>query len=59
MIREIPAPFHDSEECKNCKNKYFCSYCIIRGLTAGKESNFKDCLWYINSVPEEFKEMVL
>lgn len=59
MIRKIPAPSYDSEECKNCKSKYFCSYCIIRGLTAAKENNFKDCLWYINRVPKEFKEMVI
>lgn len=59
MIRNIESPRYDSEECKECSSKFFCSYCIIRGLNAAKEKGYDVCQWYFKKVPDDFKEMIL
>ncbi|WP_461207632.1 radical SAM protein [Clostridium sp. DL1XJH146] len=50
----MSAPQFDSLECKECKNKYFCSNCLLRGLVKASEMNGK-CLWY-NNIPKIIKE---
>lgn len=59
LIRNIPAPHFESEECRECEEKFFCSYCIIRGLAAAKSKNYNNCPWYLNKVPNKFKELLI
>lgn len=58
LIRSIPAPMYDSDFCKNCDKKYFCSYCIIRGLTAAKNKGYKGCDWFKKCIPDEFRRLL-
>ncbi len=51
---QIKAPSYDSETCRECKNKYFCHGCILRGVLSAKE--FKDeCRWYIGEINKNIK----
>lgn len=59
MIRGIQAPDYTSKECSGCEKKYFCSYCIIRGLVAAKEKGFENCAWYSQYIPNEFRRLLI
>ncbi len=59
LVRSIKAPVYNSEECKDCDKKYFCSYCIIRGLYSAREKEFRDCQWYKNKIPDSFRGYIL
>ena len=48
-----------SKECSGCEKKYFCSYCIIRGLVAAKEKGFENCAWYSQYIPNEFRRLLI
>lgn len=50
IVKNIKAPNFLSEECSDCKNKYFCSYCIIRALEGAKEVGIENCKWYKNNI---------
>lgn len=55
----IQAPDYTSKECSGCEKKYFCSYCIIRGLVAAKEKGFENCAWYSQYIPNEFRRLLI
>jgi radical SAM protein with 4Fe4S-binding SPASM domain len=50
----LQAPNKDSEDCFNCKEKLFCSYCILRGFIGSKRVG-GECKWYkkINPIIKE------
>lgn len=50
----IKKPEHDNQDCKNCKNKFFCSGCLLRAFLKRKEIG-DDCKWYKNQVPQIVK----
>ncbi|MEC1261482.1 radical SAM protein [Bacillus swezeyi] len=54
----LQAPQIDSEECKNCEHKQFCSTCFLRSFLKAKEIGDK-CAWFKKRVPEIIKEPLL
>lgn len=59
LVRSIKAPMYSSIECRDCEKKYFCSYCIIRGLFSAKEKGYENCKWYKNNIPIEFRRYIV
>ncbi|WP_077613163.1 radical SAM protein [Clostridium sp. Marseille-P2415] len=51
---QIKAPSYDSELCKECKNKYFCHGCLLRGMLSAKEIK-EECRWYAEAVDKKIK----
>ncbi|PFR75257.1 radical SAM/SPASM domain-containing protein [Bacillus cereus] len=54
----LQAPQMDSEECKECENKRFCSTCFLRSFIKAQEIGDK-CKWFKNHVPEIIKEPLM
>jgi len=49
-LRKTMPPKKDSDTCVNCTERFFCSYCFVRGLTGASKMKDK-CKWYSNLNP--------
>ncbi len=44
-VRQTTLPKQDSEECRDCEERFFCSHCLIRGLFGARKKK-SECNWY-------------
>ncbi|KLO24416.1 radical SAM protein [Marinitoga sp. 1197] len=56
-IFNLESPKLNSEECKECKYRYFCNGCLLRGFIKAKELK-NNCKWYKNKVSQIIKEQL-
>ncbi|WP_255350155.1 radical SAM/SPASM domain-containing protein [Marinitoga sp. 1155] len=56
-IFKLESPKLNSEECKECKYRYFCNGCLLRGFIKAKELK-NNCKWYKNKVSQIIKEQL-
>ena len=53
---DLTAPNSISDDCKDCKNQYFCNGCILRGFICGMRT--KGCNW-LARIPKMLKEKLI
>lgn len=51
----IQSPDANSEECKDCENRYFCGHCMLRGIIRAKEKG-DECKWFKKNMLDIVKE---
>lgn len=58
QLFNVDPPKFESDECKECENRYFCSNCLLRGFIKAKEIG-ESCKWYMKKVSKPIKERLL